>query len=186
MRPTTPLPLLLLLLCTACTASAPVPRAPGDISGYFTVQARGDSWVGLGQEAYVAVFHVVHDQGAVLVWPYSQESDGMLPQGMTDLPPRTSDEERIARWRESFLFPGHPTGTRGSGQQSLTLVVASSRPLSLERYLMDHEALWRDLGGDFIDITRATATILDLVVEDRQGHNWAWACSGTPHWCRGG
>jgi hypothetical protein len=182
------------LLLAACSAASPIPPAPGAVSGYFSVEVRGDSpvggyaggiWVELEEDSHVAVFRLMQDEGAVLVWPFTAESPRTLPAGSTMIPERTIEEERIARWRESHLFPPPARDPRSAQQQRSVLVVASSQPLQLEPYLSDHEALRRDMGGDFIDVTRGTGRILELLVDDQQRRNWAWVCTGTPIWCRG-
>ncbi|MHC4925686.1 MAG: hypothetical protein ACYTG4_16695 [Planctomycetota bacterium] len=192
-----PILVVIALLASACSASLPIPPAPGDVSGYFTVDVTGYSglnrtpgmasglWVTLEEEAYVAVFDVIHDRGAVLIWPFSEESPRMLPAGETEIPPLTSDEQRIARWRASHLFPGADMGPRSIRPQGFMLVVASSRPLDIDGYLADHDALRRDMGGTFTDMTNGTARILELLIENPAGHNWAWSCVGSPLWCRG-
>lgn len=53
-----------------------------------------------------------------------------------------------------------------------------------EGYLEDPAALRHDLAGAFDDHARAAARILELVVPNPDGHNWAWTCTGTPSWCR--
>ncbi len=182
-------------LLTSCVAPSPIPPAPGDATGHFRVEVRGDDrlgadyssnvWVVLESEAHVAVFRLLEDQGAILVWPFSETSPRTMPAGPTMLPERTISEQRIARWRASYLFPVAARGPRSAQPLRMVLVVASSRPLPLEAYLTDHEALRRDLGGAFTNVTLATDGILDLLVDDRDARDWAWACSGTPFWCRG-
>ncbi len=189
LRLTTPLALALLL--AACASTAPVPPAPGQASGYFSVRAAGYDkldrlgsavWVELEEEAYVAVFNIIRDQGAALVWPYSTSSPRTLPGGRSQLPALTAEEEHIATWRRSHLLPGFDETTSSPG---LMLVVASSQPLELAAVLEDHAALARQLGGASTDPALATSKILELFVQNPQGHNWGWTCLGEPLWCRG-
>ncbi len=180
---------LVLLLTASCSVSSPIPPSPGDASGYFPLSAsdvtRAGTWVRLEEDAYVAVFNVQHERGAVLVWPYSEESPRMLPAGQTDLPPRSIEEQRLWGRRRSYLFPGVDMGPRSIQQTGLMLFVASSQPLLIDAYLEDPRALKDDLGADFTDQNGAVNRIVELVVSNPQGHNWAWTCTGTPMWCNG-
>ena len=154
-----------------------VPAPPAQARGDFTVEisrapSGGGHWITLSEDAYVAVFRVKSNRGAVVYYPYTLASSQRFSAGQNSLSRGTIDEEREYDDRAYLAFPEERNSIR-----TFLLVVASPSALGVAALMNDPLLLEGTLDGRYDEVSMLEA-IFDFVVPQRQTRPWGWACLG--------
>ncbi|HYW08787.1 MAG TPA: hypothetical protein VE913_17630, partial [Longimicrobium sp.] len=152
------LPLVALAACATMGPGAPVGPGYGDAAeNVRPLHARlfeggGSIRVDLNRPAHVAIFEVVPGQGVALIYPRSSELS-FFGEGSNPVIPSFAstrfwryDGVRAGRVRGRFVNGYTPTGLAGGSGPRHLVLIASERPLEVERFQRGEGTLRRALG----------------------------------------
>jgi hypothetical protein len=159
----------------AGTQEVLIPTPPAQARGDFTVEiikTSSQTWIDLGQDAYISVFRVRSGRGAVVYFPFDGRTSSQFSAGRTPLPLRTTQQIRDYNDRAYLAFP-----EERASQRTFLLVVASRSPQNTQRLLDDPTLLESFLLGRYDEASLVNG-IFDLVRQGGDARPWGWACLG--------